>query len=235
MVTGVTTLPPPQASQLDYAAAPDARRGKAVRRAVLVGFLLLAAVASLKWLGPAWDRVRLVHYQGRCLAHEAAAGAVVHDDASGRTVGTAADWERFYALFSPPGGRHGATAFLHELRRKDGSRRLVAVEAYALDRNHPATDSLAFSHLAWTVIEPGGLWSPPRSQVYSIWGIPRAPLSSDPLRLYAGQTDPNDASHFTIAYDRAGRPGVIDAWLRADDTLLFEVREAERSFSSARP
>ena len=36
----------------------------------------------------------------------------------------------------------------------------------------------------------------------------------DLIRLYAGQPDPADESHFTIAYERDGRPGIIDGWLR---------------------
>ena len=50
---------------------------------------------------------------------------------------------------------------------------------------------------------------------------PGAPLESLPaieygnrLRVYAGQADPNDPSHFTIAYDLDGRAGTIDGWLR---------------------
>lgn len=34
------------------------------------------------------------------------------------------------------------------------------------------------------------------------------------LIFYAGQFDPADASHFTIAYKRDGDPGVIDGYLR---------------------
>ena len=33
------------------------------------------------------------------------------------------------------------------------------------------------------------------------------------LRLYAGQPDPDDASHFTIGYDVDGELGVIEGWL----------------------
>jgi hypothetical protein len=220
----VTTLPP---TQLEYAPAPASTRRPALRRATVAAAIVLVAVASLKWAGPAWDRVRLVYYQGRCLKHQAPTGGVVHDDAvGGRSVGTALEWERFYTLFSPPGGRHGATAFLHELRQKDGSRRLVSVESHLLDIAHPATGALAFSHLSWAVVEPGGLWSPPRLHGYSTWNLPLSPLSQAPLRLSSGQPDPNDPSHFTIPYELGGAPGIIDGWLRADDTLLFEPRDA---------
>ena len=46
-----------------------------------------------------------------------------------------------------------------------------------------------------------------------------------PVRLYAGEPDPADASHFTISYEAGGVPGTIDGWLRADDTVTLQVRD----------
>jgi hypothetical protein len=45
---------------------------------------------------------------------------------------------------------------------------------------------------------------------------------SDQLRLYAGQADPADASHFTIAYDLDGHPGTIDGWLKPDGSVVLK-------------
>ena len=36
------------------------------------------------------------------------------------------------------------------------------------------------------------------------------------LRMFAGQPDPGDEAHFTIAFERGGRRGVIDGWLVDD-------------------
>ena len=62
---------------------------------------------------------------------------------------------------------------------------------------------------------------------------PDAPLESLPppdpgnrLRLFAGQPDPADPSHFTIGYDLDGRPGVIDGWLR-DEGIELRPREGQ--------
>lgn len=44
----------------------------------------------------------------------------------------------------------------------------------------------------------------------------------DQLRLYAGQADPADASHFTIAYDHDGQTGVIDGWLKPDGSIVLK-------------
>jgi hypothetical protein len=46
---------------------------------------------------------------------------------------------------------------------------------------------------------------------------------NDNLKFYAGQPDPNDATHFTIDYSLAGQRGVIDGYVRparADERAL---------------
>jgi hypothetical protein len=52
------------------------------------------------------------------------------------------------------------------------------------------------------------------------------------LRVYAGQPDPADESHFTIGYRLDGRDGVIDGWLK-DDGLSLRPREGTWSFSAS--
>ena len=51
------------------------------------------------------------------------------------------------------------------------------------------------------------------------------------LRFFAGQPDPDDASHFTIRYQADGREGVIDGWMQ-DDGLHLRAREGQYSFKS---
>ena len=49
------------------------------------------------------------------------------------------------------------------------------------------------------------------------------------LRVYAGQPDPADPTHFTIPYRLDGREGVIDGWLK-DDRIELKPREGEWMF-----
>ena len=44
------------------------------------------------------------------------------------------------------------------------------------------------------------------------------------LRVFAGQPDPADPTHFTIPYELDGRGGVIDGWLK-DDRIELRPRE----------
>jgi hypothetical protein len=77
------------------------------------------------------------------------------------------------------------------------------------------------------------VWSRPRVLDYN--SCTTHLLNHDPKRggsveLFAAQSDPNDRAHFTFRFEvreAAGdslRSGVFDAWLRADDSLIFEAR-----------
>jgi hypothetical protein len=44
------------------------------------------------------------------------------------------------------------------------------------------------------------------------------------IRIFAGQPDPADQSHFTIRFEHDGKSNVIDGWLMPDDTIKLEPR-----------
>jgi len=48
---------------------------------------------------------------------------------------------------------------------------------------------------------------------------------ADKVRVFNGQPDPSDASHFTIGYEVDGQPGTIDGWLTDDGIVKLEVRD----------
>jgi len=163
---------------------------------------------------------QILHYQSHRLAHTSP-DTVVFDSATGAEAGPARDFERFYARFSPPGGRHDTTLFLGDLRRpRDNAQRLVNVEV-TTQAGAPCPQVYA------TVFEPGDLWNRPRLCSTDPWPTPFRLAFDDPtatLQLRAAQRDPKDPSHFTIPFTYASTPGTIDGWLRTDDTLLFELR-----------
>jgi hypothetical protein len=213
-------------AQLDYAQPLRWRQRKGFRRAVFAAALLVLIFGSLKFLRSAWEHARLMHYQRRCLSHVEAPGTVVFDAAtSTRKINS--DWERFYALFSPPGGKHGATVFVHELSRPDGGTRLVVVEADLPVSAMPRQLFLLFSPLRLdsTVIAPGGLLEQPQLRSNGSWLTPFGFSDPTGLYLHAGQIDPANPSHFTIAFDYPDHSGTIDGWLQPNDSILFELRD----------
>lgn len=211
--------------QLQYAGARDGRRvglRRWVIRAVLVGAIILAV--RLGVLG--WAHASLIYYQRECLAHRATGTEVIYQGTGGSSV-AAADWEKFYARFSPPGSRHAATAFVGELKREGGKPRLVAVEIS--ERSGPLED-LRGLKLITTVIEPGWAWGRPKLISDRAWIEPRwDDRNYEPPVVYAGVRDPENQAHFTITIQRGDVKRIVDGYLQADDRVTLEVREAWRS------
>jgi hypothetical protein len=203
---------------LDYAKAPPWRRRKSVRRAIAAGVLALILLAALKFARPAWDHARLLHYQSRCLKHAKPPDNIVFDSDS-QSAYISNEWDRFYALFSPPGGFQDGTVFVQELRRPDGTARLVAMTL-----GRPLHDLAVDFDVH--VIKPGTLWSRPSLCHYQTWRtIFVRPFTDDHrTTIFAGQCDPINHSHFTIDYNYDGKAGTIDGWLQSDDTILLEPR-----------
>ena len=209
--------------QLDYARSPAWHRRTGVRRAALAAGLVVVLVLSLKWIGPAWDHARLLYQQGKCLAYTAPADRVVHD---GQRADKAVPcWRDFYTLFSPPGRKDMTTLFLHELRKHDGTRRLVALEASTTWGTGQPPDSEV--DLDYHVIAPATLWrraelvtnAPARPYFYHESG------EGTHFQILAGQPDPADPTHFTLTLRWKSQTATLDGWLRDDDTILIEPRD----------
>lgn len=128
------------------------------------------------------------------------------------------------ALSSAPGvSRFSRTIFVHELTAAAaGSKpRLVMVEFDATPfRPLPAFDV--------RVLSKGSLFRLPAHVGVSMssgmelnLGHPRDAM----VRIYAGQPDPGDPSHFTIDYELWGQRDTFDGWLQADDEVKFKPRK----------
>ena len=125
--------------------------------------------------------------------------------------------------------------FLHERSSRGtggGKSRLVEVCFY-LQHDDPRTfqEFLTIRRVS----EMGPTASMPRQiSVFSRFSSRfsyRLPLEDprDPppnLRIYAGQADPADASHFTFDYEEWGQRDTVDGWLEADDTVTLRVRRS---------
>ena len=124
--------------------------------------------------------------------------------------------------FLPP-----APVLLHGLDAGGGERLVVvSVQRAARDqRLHGAMPAFGNTLLLGWAARPA-TWTADPPATSSSWDCPdlATPPEVGHLRLYAGQRDPNDASHFTIACDTAAGRRVIDGWLQPDDTLKFALR-----------
>jgi hypothetical protein len=214
----------------------------------------LALLTSTVVGASTWDwarkRLSLLHEQRKCLTHVAAPDQIatslelnsvmwditarVERDAAEKPLGAPRYLQRYAAALQtagvvngPPDWSSPETLFLHERRTPGGESRLLVVRRGMMD-----LWSFSYVCLTATVVRPGSLLklpvvddqkdSVPSTRFVQGIGSHRA---SDRLRLFAGQPDASDPTHFTIRYDINGERGTIDGWLRDDGMVTFTVRD----------
>jgi hypothetical protein len=249
-----------QAVALEYGKAPARRWRRWVRPvAVWMGF---AAISIGAWQILSSPRVLLLRWQRQCLRYAAPPTTVAYDEtptAKGMLAQPDVQPGRdpriggvIFAYREPPSftayRMHPATTtglswlapgpvMLHA-RDAGGGERLVAVSIQRVARINlllkvPGQwDTLFFAAVA----RPAG-WTNNVTAKQGEWACPEfaAPAEVGALRLYAGQADPGDASHFTIDCDTAAGRRVIDGWLQPDDTLKFALRPLPSSAPATAP
>jgi hypothetical protein len=246
---------PEATAQLDYAPAPPVLRRRWARRSML-GMVLLTAVAAGAWWGPgAYRRASVLYWQRQCMRYTAPGEWVAYE--SDPVAGAALRSADPHYQFAPLAGRprkpmatgylpecwtrfvqanpgfptaSGPILFLHELRTPSGRSRLVAV-AGAFD---PLTlpQFINGYDVGGEVIEPATWTTPSQNRTGGMFISVLTDLRPEPphLRVYAGQPDPADPSHFTIRYEVEGVTHVVDGWLRDDpwpagySSVKFKVR-----------
>jgi hypothetical protein len=224
-------------TSLEYAPGAAIRRRRVIRRAIFAILLIVATAASIRWGPPVWRRARLLHHQRQCLAYNASPDRVIFDshlEAAEELLTHAGGPDGFIPIPTgyPDAARAapqclielekdvGATirpcpgepAFMHERISRSGIRRLVIV--------HPAclyTDNFN------AVIDPA-TWFKPATSVWvqdSILKPGETPfLAALPgIRVFAGQPDRTDPTHFTIAYDVSGEKGIVDGYLKDNGSV----------------
>jgi hypothetical protein len=124
--------------------------------------------------------------------------------------------------------------FLHGRTAAGGKERLVYVgvrNLFCLRQQGPAELSPGFPQerqaLGWMVFQPGALNASSAQLKSGSWGDRKFWINMPwPLRIYAGQGDPKDASHFVIPYRTPQGTFAIDGWLLPNDQLTFARRHA---------
>jgi hypothetical protein len=217
-------------AELAYApATPWRRRRRAIRRAVLAVLLLAAAGCFWWWHEPLIAHGRLLYWQHKCQTHTFAPDAVVASS-SGLAGTTAAPIPAYWTAYegtvgqgggSPRSGFAETIVFLHGRRSPAGHERVVAVHCLPLY----LTSASVVQAMTPLVVRPAAVW-PLTSRPILYPGSFRGgyPVHAT-VRVFGGQPDPADPSHFTIAYTVNDRPGVIDGRLLDDGTVDLHVRE----------
>ena len=207
--------------QIEYAPHPSNLRSRRVVQVfiwVAVVFLLLPV--GIKGGPMGWRQMQLLYWKRKAMSYSPASTEVVFD--TKRTISVSATpWIRYWELCSPPGRAGNPTLFLHERRNSRGESRLVAIEAFY--GFHVARGESVTCLISNVVNFGQGVSSPTEASESSIREI----VHNEPIRCFAGQCDPADASHFMITYEVDSGRFTIDGWLRDDDTIAIDVRRAK--------
>jgi hypothetical protein len=113
-----------------------------------------------------------------------------------------------------PGGGIDLVVYLHERTARGpggGQKRLVRVATGT------PQDGYYVGAECWST---STFLSTPKEVGHCVTG----PERINAVRIYAGQADPKDDSHFTVEYETpTGGRGKVDGWLEADDSITLVV------------
>jgi hypothetical protein len=228
------------------------RSRKVAGRIVLVLAIFAFAGAIWRWGPREWKHLGEYRLQRQCMAYSGPPQQVVYEEDPERAERLLAGQSAYHrgrshqtdtpvAMHVPPWmsstldwrtGRE-ALLFMHERSTPGGKRRLVRVWCDPVW--DPAESMPGYFH--WEVEQPlsRSAWAAKDVDIQEILhglnGIPSHRMSPWParvrrVRLYAGQVDPSDPSHFTIAYAIDDLRGTIDGWLH-DEPIRFATTDSQ--------
>jgi hypothetical protein len=138
------------------------------------------------------------------------------------TLGYYANVGYAYVRQGVPNAPMRTSAFVHERRNQAIGQRLVAI--IFLERQDSAWGPrrLEINALTWrpATWEPGS-----RLQLASLTSLVVPDIDHRRFRVFGGQADPNNAAHFTLAYDADGAAGTIDGYLDSYERVTLQFRD----------
>jgi hypothetical protein len=232
---------------LDYSRSRPRSRW---RRTIVISVLVIAAVIlspKVMRVGERWKRrSRFLSVQRQCMNLTYPVGQVAYEEdvrqalvlSGGQPTDAGVlhpalltqyiDWD----ASGPVMNLLNEFVFLHARQAKGGTERLVHVGVnrlfalrFGIDGNLAPGKVYEQQVLDWQVIRPGTLFSPAASVASGSWGNSTININMPkPLRIYAGQIDPGDDSHFTIQAATPQGTLTIEGWLQANDQISFSVK-----------
>jgi hypothetical protein len=225
-------MPGEPSAPIGYASRPT--RSRRLARRATIWLIPFSVLASSYWWGPVLlHRAELTYRYHDALDYESPNGAIAckihYADPGGYGMGTEGhivpEWRRFYDVVSPPGFSSDGTVFVGGLRTPAGRRVLVAVDVQTI-RSSPGRADPPLHVRAFTA---AGRFEAPQQYLDNQTTVPLQPFFD--LRLFAGQRDPVNETHFTIPYESDGRPGTIDGWVK-ENAVDLELRTSSPTSTS---
>ena len=217
------------------------------RTALALVIACLLAWAGFKWGPRAWEHAKILYWQRAVMRYSpppdqlvyesdpVRARALLKSDTFEELTGSygeaalriAPAWDSFASLTLPYENHPGATLFAHARQNSLGQPRIVVVIGgwpTSVLHGGQSTDTVEVEVI---IVRPG-TWASMPSELtplnYPHWIQLPLPAPIRHVQWFAGQPDPMDESHFTIAYCVDGGRGLVDGWLGDDDQVVLESR-----------
>jgi hypothetical protein len=213
-----------EAPQLDYSQTPHLTRRKLFRRAMLSAGVLAIVICGWVMFPQYWRNTLEMMQQRQWMRYTRPPTAIAFEPPGPRAKQLFAPGSGY--IMRPGGVFHQVglpgfpqdALFLHARSRPDGQRRIVyatlGYESTAIGIQL-RVEGQAF--IPGTMLRP--LLNCPRTN-----GPLIADASGQMPRIYAGQPDPSDETHFTMKFEFPdGRTGTIHGRLNDNDTIDFDV------------
>ena len=235
----VTVMPQ---TPIDYAPAlPIYRRRRVLRLVIPVAVILFLAFVAITYGPDVWRHAALLYWQDKAMTYSPPPDQVVFDNGPHAFAGatpsrdivslpnsegrSALPATRFITLLSP---RHPtATLFLHERKNSLRQSRLVYVMGHGVFpvRAGQLSDSDTELMIDALVYQPGSAFKEAlEMNVQQPFLDVQVRAAGKPVRLFAGQVETDDPSHFSILCEIGDKRSIIDGWLMDNDTLKLEKR-----------
>jgi hypothetical protein len=217
--------------------------------------LALVVSVGVRFGPTVWRQTRILYWQRQCMNYTASPAMIVYEEeaaAAAKLMAADSQYANYYAYGADPqiaaafkprcwanlgslvpnswkifgASFGGATIFLHERTSPAGHRRLVSV------RLQPNWNQIEGFHHSPIATIPATLTKMPAGEITSenIAEIRRENWHRLPqLRVYAGQIDPADSSHFSIHYEMWGQGDILDGRLGDDDRVTLKPRNPPKA------
>lgn len=215
--------------QLQYG-RPTGTRRRVIRIVTWVTIAVAVGYCARRWGPEAWTRTRYLYSQRQCQIYSPPADQVVFDSDPGRVAGLTAridytaasggavrvpptEWINYAGTrFAPV---HRPVLFLHERQTPSGQRLIVM-----LSLTDPTSLTMVYNSGFTYAITTSGTWSTAH-QLTHHRGQTGLGDRAGPLRIYAGQPDPNDPTHFTVRYEEAGETTILHGYINDHARIEF--------------
>lgn len=227
-----------QTLQLSYAPhLPPWYRRKSVRRRLFASITVLLIFSGFWWKSSIRAYGATWYWDYRCSNYTAPPSLVAYESESARSIALLSSrnyieirstsdtlsaghlpepWQK-----TQPNSNIRAMGFLHSRRSAVGKQAIIFVElGEGIDaEGHRRIFLFGQSVKTMSTAHFGGPNDALGSPISGWCSLPY------PVRIFNGQPDSTDVSHFTIVYEVNGGTGTIDGWLQDDGTVKMQVRD----------